>query len=142
MSLISGEKYLLDTNILVYSVNREAPEHVRVEELIKKGLHAGSSFVVAHQNLLEFIAVLTRAYGIAPPRALSDAHAFASVFEVISPLPTTFQTFTQLVQKIKRPSYPFDAYLAATMFDNAVRRIITNNAKDFQPFGLDEIIVP
>lgn len=141
MALISGARYLLDTNVLVYSVNREAAEYARAKELIDEGLQNGGVFVVAHQNLLEFIAILTRAHGVAPAQALSDAQAFASVFEIISPLPTTFQTFTQLMHKAKRRSYPFDVYLVATMLDNNVRRIVTGNVKDFQPFGLDEVVV-
>jgi predicted nucleic acid-binding protein len=142
MKLTSGTRYLVDTNILVYSVNRESSHYPSARKLLEDGFERGALFVVAHQNLIEFIAVLTRGYSIKLKEALSDAGSFTSRFEVIAPLPTTFERYTQLAQKVKETLYPFDLYLAATMLDNDVERIITANAKDFQGVGLKEILVP
>lgn len=139
MGLISGTKYLVDTNVLVYSVNRESPLYNQSKELLETGLREGVSFVVAHQNLVEFIAVLSRGYGIQKASAVADAKAFASRFEIIFPLPTTIDTFFELIAK-NAAVYPFDLYLAATMLDNQVTRIVTENTKDFQDLGLEEII--
>lgn len=142
MKLTFGERYLIDTNILVYSVNRGSPRYSEVRKLLEEGMIHGVSFVIAHQNLIEFIAVLTRGYSVTLKDALSDAMSFASRFEVIVPLPATFETYLRLAQKNKEMLYPFDLYLAATMIDNDVERIITANAKDFQGVGLKEVFTP
>jgi predicted nucleic acid-binding protein len=123
----------------VYGVNRESLLHEQSKELLETGLRQGISFVIAHQNMVEFIAVLTRGYGIGRKQVMEDANAFASRFEVIFPLPTTLDTFFELMEKNKT-TYPFDLYLAATMLDNQVTRIITENAKDFQGLGLEEVM--
>lgn len=142
MKLTSQARYLVDTNILVYSVNQRSPRYSGVRKLLEEGLDQGVSFVVAHQNLIEFIAVLTRGYSVTLKDALSDAESFASRFEVIVPLPATFERYLRFAQKTKKTLYPFDLYLAATMLDNDVERIITVNAKDFQGVGLKEIVTP
>lgn len=139
MSLISGAKYLVDTNILLYSVDRQSPFHVRSKEILETGLLQGISFVVAHQNLVELMAVLTRGYGVERKQAVGDAQIFASRFDVIFPLPTTLDIFFQLIGK-EKTTYPFDLYLTATMLDNQITRIITGNAKDFRTVGLEEVI--
>lgn len=140
MELISQTRYLVDTNILVYSVNQKSPHYSRARKLLEDGLEQGISFVVAHQNLIEFIAVLTRAYAVKLKNALLDAESFAARFEVIVPLPATFERYARLVQKAKQTLYPFDLYLAATMLDNGVERIITANPKDFHDIGLKEVM--
>lgn len=140
MKLISGVRYLVDTNILVYSVNKGSPHYSSARKLLEEGFKQGVSLVVAHQNLIEFVAVLTRGYSIKLKDALSDAESFASRFEVIAPLPATFERYQQLAQKAKATLYPFDLYLAATMLDNDMERIITADAKDFQGIGLKEVV--
>lgn len=139
MNLTSGAKYLVDTNILLYSVDRQSPFHVRSKEILEAGLQQDVSFVVAHQNLVEFVAVLTRGYGVERKQAVGDAQIFASRFDVIFPLPTTLGIFFQLIDK-EKTTYPFDLYLTATMLDNQITRIITGNGKDFRTVGLEEII--
>ena len=140
MKLISGEKYLVDTNVLVYSVNRDSSLYQASIEVLQEALAQGASLVLTHQNLLEFIAVLTRAYHVSFQQALEDAKAFGSSFEVIIPLPATFDLSMDLMQKTRGTLYPFDLYLAATMMNNDVFRIITANKKDFQGIGLEEVI--
>lgn len=139
MNLISGERYLVDTNVLIYSVDRSSPFHSKAKDIIKSGIEKGALFVIAHQNITEFISVLTRGYGVGVKQATEDARAFASRFEVIFPLPTTIEVFFQLSNKHKK-IYPFDLYLTATMLDNGVERIITGNKKDFIGLNLKEII--
>ena len=139
MPLTSGTTSLLDTNILGYSVDRHSPFYARSREILEAGLEQDISFAVAHQNLVEFVAVLTRGYGVERKQALGDAQVFAARFEVIFPLPTTLSIFFQLIAK-EKATYPFDLYLAATMLDNQITRIITGNAKDFRGVELEEVI--
>ena len=139
MNLISGTRYLIDTNILVYSVDRASPFYQTVTDMLKKAAEDGIELCLAQQNLTEYIAVLTQGYKVSLASAMEDAKAFAAQFEVISPLPTTLNTFFNLLENAVSHNYVFDIYLAATMIDNDVRRIITVNEKDFQSLGLEEV---
>lgn len=140
MNLISGARYLIDTNILVYSVDRTSPFYQAVTDMFQKAAEDGVEFVIAQQNLTEYIAVLTQGYKVSQASAAEDAKAFAAQFEVIAPLPTTLNTFFNLMEQSNSSTYVFDLYLAATMLDNEVRRILTANQKDFQNIGLDEVV--
>jgi predicted nucleic acid-binding protein len=139
MTLTSKEKYLIDTNILLYALDRKSPLHPKAKALLELGLHEGTRLVVAHQNILECIGVLTRGYKVPRGIALREVIAFTSAFEQIAPFPGTIDTFLSLMRRAKAV-YVFDMYLAATMLDNNVERIITANTKDFQGTGLKEVV--
>lgn len=140
MKLIPNESYLLDTNVLVYSVDRESPFYGAARSIIEDGIQQGVELVVAHQNLLEFVAVLTRGHGISVRQVLKDAESFSAQLRVIAPLPTSLATYVELARVAKKHLYSFDIYLAATMRDNGVERIVTGNPKDFQGLGLAEVV--
>jgi len=139
IKLISGKRYLLDTNVLIYSVDKASPFYAKAKKVVEIGIKQNVSFVITHQNLLEYTAVLRRVYKIKLEEILKDIKIFTSYFEVISPLPTTFEIFLKLLETNPK-SYPFDLYLAATALDNQVFRIITANVKDFVNLGFKEVI--
>ena len=141
MTLISREKYLIDTNILLYALDRKSPLHSKSRALLEEGLREEKRLLVAHQNILECIGVLTRGYKVPYDIALREVFSFTSAFEQIAPFPGTIDTFLALVRRIKTV-YVFDIYLAATMLDNNIERIITANPKDFQGVGLKEVLTP
>ena len=61
-------------------------------------------------------------------------------FKIIVPKIDTISLFLNLFQKTtKGKLYMFDVFLAATMLDNAITRIITFNEKDF--VGLEGVFV-
>ncbi len=139
MKIISGEKYLIDTNVLVYAVDAGSPFFSKAKSLIELCRKNGGRLAVAHQNLLEFTAVMDRVYRLPRKDILADARSFSVHFEVIYPGPKTFQTFLGLMSG-EAQLYPFDVYLAATMLDNGISRIITANAGDFRGLGLEEVV--
>lgn len=139
MTLTSGARYLVDTNILVYSVDRASPFHIAARTLLEDGVERGTPFVIAHQNVLEFIAVLTSGHRVPISEATNDAESFIAHMECIAPLPTTWETCANLLRTAKRRPYIFDCYLTATMLDHGIHRIITQNKKDFEGLGLEEI---
>ena len=57
-----GKKYLLDTNVLIYSVDKASPFYAKAKKIIEIGIKQNVSFVITHQNLLEYTAVLRRVY--------------------------------------------------------------------------------
>ncbi len=139
MMTTSNRRYLLDTNVLVYAVDSESRHFDAAKHLWERYRADKIEPVVAHQNLLEFIATLMRDYDVSAREAADDAQAFAGHCEVIFPLPSTFHRFAELIHSVEKERYPFDVYLAATMIDNEVQRIITANVGDFGGLGLAEV---
>jgi len=56
------KRYLLDTNVLIYSVDKASPFYAKAKKVIEIGIKQNVSFVITHQNLLEYTAVLRRVY--------------------------------------------------------------------------------
>ena len=140
MKITSKENYLIDTNILIYSLDRNSKFYRESRDVLEAGLKGEFYPIIAQQNLIELLAVLTKAYHVSLKSAIKDVISFANNFELITPLPTTFGKFLQIIHSLKTGFYPFDVYLAATMLDNHVKRIITANVKDFQALGLEEVV--
>lgn len=139
MKLTLGEKYLVDTNILVYALNKTSLFHIKSREILEAH-NKESYFVVAQQNLIELVAVLTKQYKVSSKEAANIANTIAQNFEVIAPVGDTWDRFMHLVEKQNKRIAPFDIFLAATMLSHGVERIITANEADFKGFGLTEII--
>ena len=132
MADTSKKRFLVDTNILVYSLDRSSPfQKLAVEffRLCEQGEFKGA---VAHQNVIELINTLIRDYKISNRESLKKTRVLIDegVLEIIFPLPTTLGRFFDLAGKYKGKT--FDLYLAATALDNGVEGIITNNPKDFE----------
>lgn len=139
MHLILGEKYLVDTNILIYGLNKTSLFHAQAREILESPEIRANIFV-AQQNLMELVSVLTKTYSVSLKEATNTAHLLTEHFEVITPMPSTWNTFVRLTESYNHPCSPFDIFLVATMLDNEIERIITANEKDFQHLGLREII--
>lgn len=134
MNLILGKKYLLDTNILIYSLDKTSPFYQQAKEIIRLTFEQRIQGFVAQQNLIELVNVLIGFYGISSKNALLDAKMFAynSNLILIYPLATTFITFADFLDQTKKLKGDiFDIYLAATAWDNNITNILTVNTKDF-----------
>jgi len=131
MTSISNKNFLVDTNILVYSLDRKSPHFPGVVKFFQWAQDNHINLAVAHQNILELIHTLQIDYGLSHKLALQKAKAFiaAPPFQTISPLPATLSKYFTLVTKKNKNE--FDLYLAATALDNQVNQIITHNPKDF-----------
>lgn len=53
------KSWLIDTNVLIYSYDQACQFHQSSYEFITYSLSAELNLVISHQNLLEFIAVVT-----------------------------------------------------------------------------------
>ena len=140
---------LLDTNVLVYAVDVEAPHHYFSKALLDKAGETGSGLCVAPQNFAEFLAIVTDPRRVQQPlangTAVETVRGFAALPGLtILPVPVDIlRRFLGLAERyaITRQRV-FDAYLVATMLGNGVRRIHTFNESDFAPFAEIEVIVP
>lgn len=126
---------LVDSNIIVYSLNSSSPKHKTAQEFLRAYKVEN---VIAAQNILESVRVLTHPKFSNPmthkmaTRALT---AIMAVMPMIYPNHDTFPVAWALIKKHKlRADHVFDAYLAATAMTNDIFMIATDNEKDFRIF--------
>lgn len=147
--MTSSEKLVLfDTNILVYAHNKEAKYFDISVNLLKRVQEGKLDGMVAHQNLLEFYAVITNPNRVENPLAQKQAkkevqNYLDSRFGIIQPNEKTLDLFIKLLRtkRIKNREI-FDCYLVATMLSNGVKTIYTVNDKDFKKYEEVKIVNP
>ena len=79
---MSGGKVVLDTNVLVYAQDVDAPEKRRRSRELIAGVVASGGGVISTQVLQEFYVTAMRTMGVAPLAAKSVVQSFR-IFEVV-----------------------------------------------------------
>lgn len=134
---------LVDTNILIYSLNRASPKFKKAQTYI---LAKEDSICIAQQNVIELYRVITH-----PTFKLKVSldQIRASINGLISGIPMltsslqTYAIWERLITEIKvKGNNAFDAYLVATMLTNGVTTIATDNSKHFENFPHITVINP
>lgn len=134
---------IVDSNILVYSIDKYSPKHSKAQKFLEENLNI---LEIAHQNIFETLRVIT--YPKFPnPMKLKDAidavERILKVCSIISPNWKTQSITLELIKKYKLSSdIIFDAYLAATALSNGINTIATDNVKDFKRFREIKVINP
>ena len=128
--------WLIDTNVLIYSYDQSCQFHESSYKILENSISGELTVCISHQNLLEFLAVVTSTKRVKHPLAIHDAIKmitfYQTSFALISPVPETFITFNQLISKYHTfRERIFDIYLVATALDNGIDHICTWNVKDF-----------
>ncbi len=126
--------WLIDTNVLIYSYDETQDLHSSSYTFLENAFFGLISASITHQNLLEFLAVVTNPkrveYPLSTVEALEKIAVYAANFPLISPSAKTFLTFTDLFSR--HPSIRervFDLYLVATALDNGITQICTWNVE-------------
>lgn len=126
---------LIDSNILVYSINSSSPKHKKAQGFLQKNL---GELVVTHQNIFESLRVLTHSKFPKPMKIGDAMEAIENILEgctVISPDYRTYRIALELIKKYELSGdLIFDAYLVATALGNNVDIIATDNTKDLKKF--------
>ena len=134
---------LIDSNILVYSINSSSPKYKKAQQFLQDNL---SNLEIAHQNIFETIRVLTHPKFPTPlsvKDALDAIDQILKVANIICPDYKTYQITLELIKKHGLSSdQVFDAYLVATAKVNGVNIIATDNVADFKKFEGIEIVNP
>ncbi len=128
----SDEIFLIDSNVLIYNYDEADPaKHKTAKALLDSCWKGGMKFAVSSQNLSEFFYVTTRKNILDKKKAIiiiSDIINFPGWIKI------SFDHNTVLeAAKISEEHnmHYWDALLAATMRQNNVLSIYTENAKDF-----------
>src|SRR5258708_26182675 len=110
---------LIDSNILVYSINSSSPKHKHAQNFIQSNV---GNLKVAHQNVFETLRVLTHSKFPNPMKIFEAVGAVENILEacdIIAPDYKTHRIALELIKKYKISSNQiFDAYLAATAISN------------------------
>lgn len=126
---------LVDSNILVYSINSSSPKHKKAQNFLLRNL---GNLEAAHQNIFETIRVLTHPKFPSPMKideAISAIENLLTGLTIISPDYRTHRIALELIKKYKLSSDEvFDAYLVATALSSDIETIATDNTKDLQKF--------
>lgn len=135
-----SEPLLLDSNVLVYAHNEDAPFHSQAIKLVTEVIKGEIFGVLSSQNLLEFYSVITdkrRLDSPITPKLASQLlnQYLASPFEIIYPNLHTNQNMIELLNKNQfKDGQIFDVFLIAAMLSNSIRHIVTANVADFKKF--------
>ena len=142
---MSDEIALIDSNILSYVFDGTEPEkHNICNELVADCWKRKRDFAVSAQNLSEFYVVVTKK--ISNPIPAKTAKNFIELiidfqgWHVITYNTRTIKTAIGI--STKHGIHYWDALLAATMRENNVFSIYTENTKDFKKIPWIKIINP
>jgi len=134
---------LIDSNILIYALNSNSPKHSLAQKFLQQH---DITFVVAHQNIIETLRVLTHhkfSTPFKPKRALTAVEQIISQCSIIYPNGDTLQTSIELIKKYSiSGSEIFDAYLVATALTNGITTIATDNVKHLKKYVEAHIVNP
>jgi predicted nucleic acid-binding protein len=135
-------RYLLDTNIILRLANKDATEHLLVNEATSRLLARNDTLLIAPQCIYEFWSVATRPtkvngleFSIGKTRAEIDT--LLNLFPLLPDNPRIFTEWLELVTKYNvSGKQVHDARLAATAKAHGVENLLTLNVDDFKRFDL------
>ena len=140
---------LVDTNILLRSVQPHHPHYALVEKAFTYLRVRRETLFVAVQNLIEFWAVATRplgsenGLGITTEAASRELAAIKDLFPILPEPASVFEEWENLVKTYRvSGKNTHDARLVAVMKLHGIARILTFNTADFVRFEGIEAISP
>lgn len=124
-------KVLVDTNVLIYSVQKGEKRHKNAVETIEKLVNE-KRMCVSVQNLVEFSRVLREKAQPGVDHETVKEYLFGFM-KHSTVLEYSGGTVVEALSVSKAYGiHFFDALLAATMQENGIREILTENEKDFE----------
>lgn len=134
-SFTRDRMYLIDSNILVYAYDKSEPKkREKAKNLLEKCWRKEKKFALSIQNLSEFFVAVTEK--IEKPISKSKAHEIISdliEFENWTILTFGSRTVLSAINYSKKSNVPYwDGLIVATMLENQVFKIYTENTKHFR----------
>ncbi|MFN7459418.1 MAG: TA system VapC family ribonuclease toxin [Gemmatimonas sp.] len=139
----------LDTNILLYAINRDCAEHESCRTLVAEALDAPNDWVIADQlwfelyRLLRHPSVLQRPLDAATAANTVAWYRDKSGWQQCAWSPAQMpRLHAQWAQQDFPARRTFDAVLALTLRSNGVTRFYTRNVRDFAGAGFAAVVDP
>ncbi len=143
------ELALVDTNVLVYALVPESPQHARSRAFVERAVDASAGLCVVPQILTEFYAIVTSPKRMTAARSSVEAIAAIRVFldmPGMSVLTSSQNVVDRLLDLLSvsavTSQHVHDAHIAAMALSNGIRRIYTFNTHDFKLFPGLELLEP
>jgi len=129
---------LLDTNILVRSIEPASDHHAVVAEALARLIARGTDLLTAAQCFVEFRAVATRpidrnGLGLSPEQTDVEFARFRAAYSLVPDSEDAFLEWERLM--VRHPvigMQVFDARLVAAMRVNGIRNLLTLNGRHFR----------
>lgn len=145
MTNILKGKWVFDSNLLIFILDRNSPFYPRTKEIFQLVEKNIIQPVVTVQNIIETENIFLKKYKLPQEDLIDKMENMLQSCNmiIISPFITTYKRFHELISngKIKNKDI-FDYFLAATMLDNNISRILTGNSKDFEGIEGIEAVNP
>lgn len=147
----AAEYALLDTNVLVYALDKESDFHGASRTLLLRAADKSwpERLCTTPQVLAEFFAVVTNPRRVRHPRTPLEALAAIEQFTLLPnlcvlpiPVDVVLRWGALVREQQLSASRVFDAQLAATILANGVHRIYTFDHKHFECFAELEVLTP
>ncbi|PKL09534.1 MAG: VapC toxin family PIN domain ribonuclease [Spirochaetae bacterium HGW-Spirochaetae-7] len=139
----------LDTNILLYAINADCPEHRICAGLVNRALQQGDEWIIADQVWVELYRLLRNPAVLSKPLSAGEAADTIAWYRNA----TGWQhcawesgMMPKLASRWSLDSFPvqrsFDLILAITLKEHGVEVLHTCNAKDFEGLGFFMVVNP
>jgi len=121
----------LDISVLLYAVNRYAPEHPRAARVVEELIHGGKPWGVPSPVLAEFIRGVTHPHAVARPLGAAEAVGFLSQIveagngRVLAPGERFLETLRALVGPRGEEALPPGVEIAAILREHGVRELLS-----------------
>lgn len=136
---------LLDTNVVVYALNRDAPEHRASRRVVEASLDGRLPGVLVPQVVTEAFAILTDRRRVAKPldpeAAWKEMEALRRGCRMLPLVPEVLDRMGELLQDTRGQDV-FDVLLAAQALHHGVDRLCTYNTDDFRAYEALESLTP
>ena len=124
---MSAERYSIDTNILVYAVDRrEGDKHLRALDIVDRSVDLDC--VLTGQSLAELVVVATRRRKLSKPHAIAQARDWRSLFPVVT---ASARTFDAALGAFEAGRFGlWDALLLATACEAGCTTLLSEDMQD------------
>jgi toxin-antitoxin system PIN domain toxin len=137
----------IDTSILLYSLNRDCPEHGAARACVE-ACAGRSDVAIAELVLLELYVLLRNPAVVRQPLAAVDAASLCQVYRrhprwaLVDSADVMERVWAAAAGTGVARRHVFDARLAHTLLDHGVKELATRNARDFEGFGFERVFDP
>ena len=133
------EKVLIDTNLLIYSIDEDSQYHRSSLEFFNE--HKGKLYTTS-KNISEFLAVTTQknVYSLSIEEALYAVNEFINNMEILFPNKDSFAIFQDLIKRYNPSGHLIhDFEIISITLANSIKDLATLNVKDYSQ--ISEIVV-
>ncbi len=137
---MKDELFFLDTNVLVYYYQKEEDSRKSAaEKIINQCWNRRIKLAISNQTLSEFSSIALRKLKLSPEQVkevVNDINKFSNFIKINY----SSNTAVNAIYLVKEYKIPFwDSLIIATLKENNISNIYTENIKDFKVAGIKAV---